>query len=173
MQFVSANVPHLSDQSSIAPARALHRRAFGLFPAQYLVTSAQRRFLGRRLGITMQESHQRGRQEFFRVRVHYIIAVLAIVCLSWSSIATADYKYPYRDPYLATATTAILSDNGATPRLKSQVVHVPGLPGRNQLPSLEGRGDVSIALYRQKHPAPLLFILAGIGSNPYFGVAPG
>jgi len=99
-------------------------------------------------------------------------AVLTTLCLSWSSIATADYKYPYRDPYLATATTAILSDNGATPRLKSQVVHVPGLPGRNQLPSLEGRGDVSIALYRQNHPAPLLFILAGVGSNPYFGVAP-
>jgi hypothetical protein len=31
---------------------------------------------------------------------------------------------------------------------------------------------VSLAVYRQKHAAPLLFILAGIGSNPYFGVAP-
>jgi hypothetical protein len=40
------------------------------------------------------------------------------------------------------------------------------------LPSLEGRGDVSLALYRQNHPAPLLFILAGLGSNPYFGVGP-
>jgi predicted alpha/beta-fold hydrolase len=40
------------------------------------------------------------------------------------------------------------------------------------LPSLEGRGDVSLALYRQNHPAPLLFILAGLGANPYFGVAP-
>ncbi len=99
-QFVSANVPHLSDQSSNAPARALHRRAFGLFPAQYLVTSSQRRFLGRRLGITMQEFHQKRRQEFFRVRVRFILAGLATICLSWSSIATADYKYPYRDPYL-------------------------------------------------------------------------
>jgi pimeloyl-ACP methyl ester carboxylesterase len=99
-------------------------------------------------------------------------AVLTTVCLPWISIEAAGYKYPYRDPYLATATTAILSDNGAMPRLKSQVVHVPGLPGRNRLSSLEGRGDVSIALYRQNHPAPLIFILAGIGSNPYFGVAP-
>lgn len=127
---------------------------------------------GRRLGITMQEFHQKRRQEFFRVRVRFILVGLATLCLSWSSIATADYKYPYQDPYLATATTAILGDDGAPPRLKSQVVHVPGLPGRNQLPSLEGRGNVSIALYRQKHPAPLLFILAGIGSSPYFGVAP-
>jgi len=51
------------------------------------------------------------------------------------------------------------------------VVHVPVLPDRNQLPSLEGRGDLSLALYRRNHPAPLLFILSGIGSNPYFGLA--
>jgi hypothetical protein len=47
---------------------------------------------------------------------------------------------------------------------------VPGLAGRNDLPTLEGRGHLSVALYRQSHPAPLLFILAGIGSNAYFGL---
>ena len=40
-----------------------------------------------------------------------------------------------------------------------------GFPAEIKLPSLEGRGDVSIALYRQNRPAPLIFILAGIGSN--------
>jgi hypothetical protein len=105
------------------------------------------------------------------VRFHFIFAVVATVCLLCSSIEAADYNYPYHDPYLATATAAILNDGGLTPRIKSQVVHVPGLPGRNRLPSLEGRGELSIALYRQDHPAPLIFILAGIGSNPYFGVA--
>ena len=104
------------------------------------------------------------------MRFHF--SVFITLCLSWSSGEAAEYKYPYHDPYLATATTAILNDDGPTPRLESQIVHVPGLPGRNQLPSLEGRGDVSIALYRQNHPAPLIFILAGIGSNPYFGVGP-
>ncbi len=91
--------------------------------------------------------------------------------LSWSYVQAAEYNYPYHDPYLATATTAILDDDGPAARLKSTIVHVPGLGGRNQLPSLEGRGDMSVALYRQDHPAPLLFILAGLGSNPYFGVA--
>jgi len=62
-----------------------------------------------------------------------------------------------------------LSDDGATPRVDSTIIRVPGLPGRNHLPTLEGRGDVSLALYRQTRPAPLLFILAGLGSNPYFG----
>lgn len=109
------------------------------------------------------------RQEFFTVHFHCIVFIT--LCLSWSSVEAADYNYPYLDPYLATATTAILNDDGITPRLKSQIVHVPGLPDRNQLPSLEGRGELSVALYRQNHPAPLLFILPGVGSNPYFGVA--
>ena len=106
------------------------------------------------------------------MRIHFALAALATLSLLTHSIEAADYKYPYHDPYLATATTAILSDDGATASVNSTIVHVPGLPGRNNLPSLDGRGDVSLALYRQNHPAPLLFILAGIGSNPYFGVAP-
>ena len=103
---------------------------------------------------------------------YFVVAVLTALILLNCSIAVADYKYPYHNPYLATATSAILSDNGATPRVDSTIVHVPGLPGRNHLPTLEGRGDVNLALYRQTRAAPLLFILAGLGSNPYFGVAP-
>ena len=106
------------------------------------------------------------------MRFYFALAALATLSLWTHSIEAADYKYPYRDPYLATATTAILSDDGATASVTSTIIHVPGLPGRNNLPALEGRGDVGLALYRQNRPAPLLFILAGLGSNPYFGVAP-
>ena len=100
----------------------------------------------------------------------FVLAALAALSLWGGSIEAAEYQYPYRDPYLATATTAILSADFAAPRADSIIVHVPGLPGRNNLPTLEGRGDVSLALYRQSRPAPLLFILAGLGSTPYFGV---
>jgi hypothetical protein len=117
----------------------------------------------------MRESHHRRRQEFFTLRFHLV--VLTTICLLWSSVGAEDYKYPYHDPYVATVTTAILNADGPGRRLKRQAVHVPGLPGRNQLASLEGRGAMSITLYRQHHPAPLLFILSGIGSNPYFGLA--
>jgi hypothetical protein len=104
--------------------------------------------------------------------VRFPLIVLTAVCLAWSSIVDAEeYKYPYRDPYLATATAAILNADGLTPRLKRHVVHVPGLPGRQEVPFLEGRGDLSVTLYRQPHRAPLLFILSGIGTNPYFGLA--
>jgi len=104
----------------------------------------------------------------FTVRFQCI--VWTAVCLSWSTVQGEEYRYPYRDPYLATVTTAILNADGMTPRLKREAVHVPVLAGRRQLPALDGRDAVSVALYRQDHPAPLLFILAGIGSNPYFGL---
>jgi hypothetical protein len=108
----------------------------------------------------------------FYKRFRFALAVLAALSLSTRSIEAADYEYPYRDPYLATATSAILGNDEATVRIESNILRVPGLPGRNGLPNLEGRGDVSLAFYRQKQPAPLLFIVAGVGSNPYFGVGP-
>jgi pimeloyl-ACP methyl ester carboxylesterase len=101
----------------------------------------------------------------------FSLIVLTTIALTWGSVSAEDYKYPYRDPYLATITTAILNADGHTPGLRRQVVHVPVLPDRNRLPTLEGRGDLSVALYRQSRPAPLIFILSGIGSNPYFGAA--
>ena len=107
------------------------------------------------------------------MRFHFAAPVLlASLCLLTNLVEAADYKYPFHDPFRATATTAILSDDGATARSKSTIVHVRGLPGRNKINGLEGRGDVSINFYHQHRRAPLLFILAGIGSNPYFGVAP-
>ena len=106
------------------------------------------------------------------MRFYFALALLITLSLSTASTEAAEYKYPYHDPYLATATVAILSDDGATKRVDSTIVHVPGLPGRNNLPDLEGRGDVSLSVYRQSRPAPLLFILAGLGSTPFFGVAP-
>ena len=99
------------------------------------------------------------------------IIVLTAVCLSWSTAHAEEYKFPYRDPYLATVTGAVLNADGRTPGLKREVVHVPVLPGRNDLPGLEGRGTLSVALYRQSQPAPLIFIIPGSGSTPYFGLA--
>jgi pimeloyl-ACP methyl ester carboxylesterase len=103
--------------------------------------------------------------------MRFPLIVFITLSLLLSSAGADDYNYPYHDPYLATATTAILNDDDPSSPVKSQVVHVPGLPNRNQLPSLEGRGQVSVALYRQNRSAPLLFLLSGIGSNSYFGVA--
>jgi hypothetical protein len=117
----------------------------------------------------MQEPYGKRREKFFTVRFHFILILTAIWVL-WSPLQALEYNYPYHDPYLATVTTAIL-DDGPDPRPKSTIVRVPGLPGRNRLPSLEGRGELSVLLYRQSRPAPLIFILSGIGANPFFGIA--
>ena len=90
----------------------------------------------------MQKPHDKRRQKLFTVRFYCMVVVTA-VCLSWSSAEAQDYRYPFHDPYLATATCAILNSDDLTPRLKRQVVHVPGLPGRNQLPSLDDQYRVA------------------------------
>ncbi|MGH7809608.1 MAG: hypothetical protein ACREP5_04955, partial [Candidatus Binatia bacterium] len=93
---------------------------------------------------------------------HFALVVLFALGLLTPSVEAAEYyKYPYRDPYLATATSSILDNEGATAGVESDVLRVPGLPGRNRLPGLEGRGDVSLAFYRQTQAAPLVFILSG------------
>ena len=92
------------------------------------------------------------------------------VCLAWSAARAEEYHYPYRDPYLATATSALLDGNRQSSRPRRLAVHVPGLAGRNELPTLEGRGNLSVAFYPQTRPAPLLFILPGIGSSAYAGL---
>jgi len=99
------------------------------------------------------------------------LVVLTSLALFSGASSAQEYKFPYRDPYLATITTAVLNADGHTPGAKRQVVRVPVLPGRNGLPTLEGRGNLSVALYSQRGPAPLMFIVSGIGSNPYFGAA--
>jgi hypothetical protein len=104
------------------------------------------------------------------LRFPLIVWSVIALCLSPSMVQAEEYRYPYRDPYLATVTTAILTADGITPRLKREAIHVPVLAGRSHLPALEGRGDVSMTLYRQNHRAPLIFVLAGIGSNSYFGL---
>jgi hypothetical protein len=115
----------------------------------------------------LESKRQRGT---WVLTAYFALAVLAALALLSRSVQAADYHYPYHDPYLATATSAILGNDNATMRVESDIVHVPGLPGRNQLLGLEGRGNTGLAFYRQDHSAPLLFILAGVGSNPYFGV---
>ena len=90
--------------------------------------------------------------------------------LSRNTMDPAGSGYPYRDPIVATISGAVVNADGITPGAKRQVVHVQVLPDRNQLPGLEGRGVVSVALYRQHHPAPLMVVLPGIGSSGYFGI---
>lgn len=123
-----------------------------------------------RRSVERSEREQRAGVPVLAGRFRLIVWSAITLCLSASTVQAEGYRYPYRDPYLATVTTAILTADGMTPRLRREAIHVRVLAGRSHLPALEGRGHVSMTLYRQDRPAPLLFVLAGIGSNSYFGL---
>ncbi|HEY1235835.1 MAG TPA: hypothetical protein VGH22_20815 [Candidatus Binatia bacterium] len=114
----------------------------------------------------------RSTRHFSKPLLFGLSAVVASLYVALNLVRAAEYNYPYHDPFLATATTALLSDDRTKAQDKSTIVHVPGLRGRNKLPTLEGRGDVSINFYQHDHAAPLLFILPGVGASPFFGAAP-
>src|SRR5499426_3500601 len=92
--------------------------------------------------------------------VRLSVIALAIACVVAVPALAQYYDYPYRDPYLATVTGATLNADGLTPGIKRQVVHVPVLLDRDNLPGLAGlpglapRGALSVALYKQKAAAP-------------------
>src|SRR6266478_3633929 len=65
--------------------------------------------------------------------------VLTALCLASSSGEAEDYKYPFRDPYIATVTAAILTGDGLTPKPKHAGCSCAGPPDRNHMPALEGR----------------------------------
>src|SRR5260370_26686634 len=107
------------------------------------------------------------RRWYYRALMSFHVARLSLVVLTslalFSGASSAqEYKFPYRDPYLATITTAVLNADGHTPSAKRQVVHVPALPGRNGLPTLEARWNLSVARHSQRGPAPLLVIVSRI-----------
>ena len=84
------------------------------------------------------------------------------------------YPYPYKNPYLATATVAImkgrdelLSDDAVFRRsLKIKI-----LENRDDLYLLEGMGTLRVRFYQQPRSAPLIFIIPGLGSSAYSGAA--
>src|ERR1041385_7523459 len=88
--------------------------------------------------VTMTRQLTRSTRHFSRTVLFALSAVIATSCLASNLVRAAEYNYPYHDPFLATATTALLSDDRTKAQDKSIIVRVPGLPGRNDLPTLEG-----------------------------------
>ena len=55
------------------------------------------------------------------MRFCFALGVLTALSLWTRAIEAADYEYPYRDPYLATATSAMLGNDEATARIESNI----------------------------------------------------
>ncbi len=86
-------------------------------------------------------------------------------------IDAASYPYPYKDPYLATTTVAILQGTEHPPTSKIRDLQVKVYDHRNDIYLLKGKGQLRYRLYQQKGPAPLVFIVPGLSSSAYAGSA--
>ena len=90
---------------------------------------------------------------------------LALCCFAGMAAHGADvpasYDYPYKDPWLATASVALLKD----PKLpEKQVNDAVLLPARARTPLFENKARVYYVTYRQERPADLVVLISGLGS---------
>src|ERR1041384_5365884 len=69
-------------------------------------------------------------RHFSKPLLFAVVPLIALLSLASNVVGGADYDYPYHDPFLATATTAILSDDGTKAQDKSTIVPIPAFPGR-------------------------------------------
>jgi hypothetical protein len=89
-------------------------------------------------------------------------------------VDAASYAYPYKDPYLATTTVAIMKgrdDPSQDGSVHQQSLQVRVLPHRNDVYLLEGKGRLRIVFYPRDTRAPLIFIIPGLGASAYSGSA--
>lgn len=104
------------------------------------------------------------RLTFLAVLLGFTLTVLA------ERLAPVDYPYPYRNPYLATTTVALLKDRDQRqPDDDTQYIHLDLIPGRNAIPLLEGKGKLRVRFQPQPGRAPLIFLIPGFGGSAYTG----
>jgi pimeloyl-ACP methyl ester carboxylesterase len=102
----------------------------------------------------------------------YLSAVLSFQPNAFAErIDAASYQYPYKDPYPATMTVAILQGSEHPPTGDIKDLHVKVLNHRNDIYLLEGKGTLRYRFYQQKGPAPLIFIIPGLAASAYSGSA--
>lgn len=86
-------------------------------------------------------------------------------------IDEASYRYPYKDPYLATMTVALMQGSESPPTSEIEDLRVNILDHRNDVYLLEGMGAIRYRFYRQNGAAPLIFIIPGLAGSAYSGPA--
>jgi predicted alpha/beta-fold hydrolase len=91
------------------------------------------------------------------------IFLLLLAALS----ARAEYDFPYKDPYYATITAAILKADDRDTSVSSEDIAIRLLPERDAVPFFKNRNHTHVRLWAQKHtrPAPLMILVAGLGGG--------
>ena len=76
------------------------------------------------------------------------------------------YNFEYKDPYFSTLTSRLLK-----PSREAKILMLDELPGRDQVAILGPRAKIEITAYVQAHPAPLMFVIPGLGGTAIDGSA--
>jgi len=87
----------------------------------------------------------------------------------------APYRYPYKDPYLATTTLSIAKGRDvllADDDVSRKSLEITIIDNRDNTYLLEGKGKLRFRFYQQIGSAPLIFIIPGLGSPAASGSAP-
>jgi len=112
------------------------------------------------------------RQKSLRLLICFSFFVLFFESFGYAqSLSKADYLYPYKDPYLATASILIMQGSEKPPTSTIWDQRIKLLDHRDDIPLLEGKGTLRYRFYQQKGPAPLVFILPGLSGSAYVGTA--
>ena len=99
------------------------------------------------------------------------------LALSFQSLAfalridEATYQYPYKAPYLATSTIAIMNGSKKPPTSEIRDIHLKVLENRNHVYLLEGMGTLRYRFYQREGLAPLIYIIPGLAGSAYTGTA--
>jgi len=104
------------------------------------------------------------------------IPAALLLCICQAAFAKrvdeSSYRYPYPNPYLATATVAILKDREQRYAWDdTRHLDIELIPGRNDVYLLEGKGKLRVRYSPHPGPAPLIFLLPGFGGSAYSGTA--
>ncbi|MDD5411276.1 MAG: alpha/beta hydrolase [Methylobacter sp.] len=86
-------------------------------------------------------------------------------------IDEASYQYPYKDPYLATTTVALMQGSENPPTSEINDLRIKVLDHRDDVYLLEGMGTMRYRFYQQNGLAPLIFIIPGLAGSAYSGSA--
>jgi hypothetical protein len=115
----------------------------------------------------------RRKSPVLRMREIWVVLLLCVCQIAFAMrVDEASYHYPYKNPYLATATVAILKDREQRYAWdETQHLYLELIPGRNDVHLLEGKGKLRVRYSPHPGPAPLIFVLPGFGGSAYSGTA--
>lgn len=89
-------------------------------------------------------------------------SLLALALLS--PVYASAYDYPYKDPYYATITTALLKADHLDKSLKYEDIALKLMPERDSVPFFgQGRNKITARLWTTPTDGPLMIMIAGLG----------